>query len=289
MFYERDGKSWDATMQDIHYELKYTAYSFMPREFIDFVAAGFKTRVRARVEGSLFKYKLQGTVKSGDNDTTLGNTIINSCIALEAMAALGLRGDIIVAGDDLLIVIDGDFDAVAFALVERQLGITPDYRKFADWESVSFISGGWWQSQPGDYFFAPKVGRLLARLWWSVNPPPRRRLLEFKSSVAMGLWPICKDLPVIRQLLEPHVKEGSKMGITGKYYALTAEAVVGVNPFLVRIQFCGKYSLTEAELVEVEDFVSSIATDVGLARHHLVDRILDADCADLASRPEYES
>lgn len=196
-FYERDGKAWDATMGEIHHALKMQSYSFMPDDFKKFADDCYKVDgIGVYRDGSVLIYSVDGTVKSGHNDTTIGNCIINAMIAAEACIERGLKADIIVVGDDLLIVVEGDFDEHALADIEAGLGIKPEYRKFDDVEDVSFISGHWVTLKQGGYIFAPKLGRLLARLHWTVTPPSKKDHDAYLRGVYTGIRATCHSLPV---------------------------------------------------------------------------------------------
>jgi len=281
-FYERDGKSWDATMQAPHLGVRLAAYKLAGADFCESVAKGFK--VVGRDPHGPFKYQVDGTVKSGHNDTTLGNSIVNACIAYTAMRAMGLRGDIIVAGDDLLIVVAGDFDADALARVEGECGITPEYRKFDDPRDVSFISGIWLPIED-DWLFIPRPGRLLARLFWTTRPPPPKKRQLYLNSIVLGLRPTCGQIPVIGAFLDAHYGDVSGAAIPHeKRLKVWGVGKTAPRAALLRVM-ASRYGLTEEEMVEAEEFLTSLAGRVGVFSHPVLDRIMEVDLADLAGRP----
>lgn len=284
-FYERDGKNWDSTMQRPHLELRLAAYACAGDDFARFVRAGFD--VKGKVPRSGLAYRLRGTVKSGHNDTTLGNSIVNGGIIVEVMWALGLTGDIIITGDDALVAISGDFDEHCFARHEATFGIVPEYRKFTNPMDVSFISGVWFPSSPSHWAFVPKPGRLLARLFWSVRPPSERARQRYLNSIVLGLRPSCQALPVIAAFLDAHFDAAAGTGgvVVDKRLDVWAAGHYQVNPVVLRAAFCSRYGLTDFQVADAEGLLSSCHGLIGLVSHDTLDRIMAVDLADVRDRP----
>jgi len=206
-FYERDGKCWDATMSTEHAALRVWAYSLVDPALASFAASCVEVWVTHKdylTRRNVMRYHLESTVKSGHNDTTLGNSLINALITVAVFDSMKIRASIMVAGDDLIVAVYQDFDFAAVVAAEAEYGIKPEARKFACPEDVSFISGIFVRLGR-NYSFLPKPGRLIAKLWWTVNPPARRRLAAYQRGVALGLWPSCSGVPIVRSLLRPYV------------------------------------------------------------------------------------
>lgn len=281
-FYERDGKAWDATMGRMHHELKMLAYSRMSPEFLEFVESCYHVKGFGLYRGgAVLSYSVEGTTKSGHNDTTLGNCIINAMIAAEACRRLGLTADIIVAGDDLLVIIEGDFDEHALAGEERALGIAPEYRKFDDVEDVSFISGQW-ITLPGRYIFAPKVGRLLARLHWTVTPPPAKHFDSYLRGVYSGIRATCHSLPVVRLLAPELEKKGKDVVVDSWYTQMYGDVGVDYTYEEVLPWFLRKYHCFEHEIVALETALRDRTPRI--VRTPLVDKIEEVDLAEIEDR-----
>lgn len=283
-FYERDGKNWDATMQAEHLRVRLAAYACAGADFCGFVEEGFDVR-GSHARGGL-KYRLRGTVKSGHNDTTLGNSIVNASIAMKAMWAMNLRGDVIVAGDDLLVVVSGDFDEHAFAQLERECGIVPDYRKFSNPTEVSFISGVWFPVGE-DWIFVPKPGRLLARLFWAVHPPPAKTRQNYLNSIVLGLRPSCGDMPIVSAFLDAHYEEAvAPCGpwAVGKYLKTWSVGKRAESQLLAEAM-CARYGISMLDIDAAEVAIREARGRVGLLSHPVLDRILEVDLADLDVRP----
>jgi hypothetical protein len=287
-FYERDGKSWDASMNEDHHVLKMRAYKCLGNSVKKAIDKGFKVKGFAKVKGGRpFKYSVVGTTKSGHNDTTLGNTIVNAGIALEALVMLGLEAEMIVAGDDLLVVIEGDYDAEKLAAVEGGLGIFPEYRKFNDETphpfSVSFISGVFYPG-PNGFQFGPKIGRLLGRLFWTCRPVRRRSVQEWRNGVVLGMQHIA-DVPIIRALLYSQYDPSKGVYRLPWKYAepikpekrVISEQLVG---FL-----CWKYGVSVSEIEEVEALLARLPRTGCVFKHPVLTHIIDVDMAELSLRP----
>lgn len=290
VYYERDGASWDASMQRAHHEVKMLAYSVATQQFRDVIEQGFKVvghvdMGRRGGESSYMKYELAGTTKSGHNDTTLGNSIVNAAIAFEAMVAQSITGDIIVAGDDLLVVVDGDFDEHALAAYEAGLGIKPEFRKFYDYRHVSFVSGIWVERTLGKYAFIPKPGRQMQKLFWSVNHPTAKTESDYIHSIVTCLRPVCGQLPVMGAFLDAHERPGRLVNLIGKFYLFREVSELEFDSQLVLREFCRRYQTDAAEVAEVEVMIRSLTGRRGILKHPLLDRMVFTDTCDLSERP----
>lgn len=283
-FYERDGKNWDASMSDAHLQVRLLAYGFMTPAFLKFVRDSWTVKGRAVSEQGVLKYLMQGTNKSGHLDTTLGNTINNAAIAYEAMSLLGLRGDIIAAGDDLVIVVDGEFDLGAMLAAERRFGIVPVGAKFASLLDVSFISGYWWYAARERIVFTPKIGRLLARLWWTVAPPSRRQYPAYMRGVAWGIEPLCGNMPVVRELIRPWLTEGPRMVcIPGKNFDVFRQQF-DWEEALVWQQLEARYGVSRGEVEDLERVIRGTLGVPCLINHSVARVLMAADLADPGDR-----
>jgi len=226
-------------------------------------------------------YVVDGTTKSGHNDTTLGNSLVNASIAYSAMVECGLKGHILVAGDDQLIAIEGDFDEHALAMAQAKCGIVPEYRKFDHALDVSFISGVWFPTATG-FGFVPKPGRLLAKLFWTCTPPSRIKLGRYVSAVAQGLLPVCRGLPIVGPFLESHYTTG-RFVPTDKCLEKYADPI-DFDRGVVMAAFCNKYRVGENDIVELEADIRSVGGKPGLLVNATAQRVVEFDLADLHDR-----
>jgi len=282
-FYESDGKNWDSCMSSEHFALRRLAYSRMPLEFRNFVERGIKVRGVARTKTSRMVYSLNGTNKSGHNDTYLFNVIVNLMIAFLACRAIGLRAAIIALGDDKVIAVDGDFDGAQIAAIERSCGIVPVWRQFASWRDVSFISGCWWRNR-GGFVFTPKPGRLLARLWSTTTPPRPSELDSYLGGVAAGLAPTCLGLPVVRALIRGHLSKNA--GWNDKKYGYMCNVGVVWDESILE-QFAERYGVTAEAVLSLERTLDALSGVQCLLVEPTAEAIMAVDLADPTERPTH--
>jgi hypothetical protein len=284
-FYERDGKNWDATQGVEHYRLKRRCYELLDATALSILDRSFKVSGAARTAEGMLVYSLDGTMKSGHADTTVGNSIVNMLVTYQALLDCGIHeAEIIVAGDDCLVVIPHDFDEVALRNAEANCGIVPESRKFRDVADVSFISGIWCNNQPGLLAFVPKPGRLLARLFWSVNPPGVKRLADFRHSIVAGLKRTCGGMPVIGAFLDANDVPGGNIVETGKKYGLLYKSDVVYDKPTILAWFCQRYGVSEGDVEDAERTLRGVAGRLGVVKHGILDRICEVDLADLPDR-----
>lgn len=280
-FVERDGANWDSTINEHHREALVDIYAKFCPSLARFNAQCENVLGVAKFKDGVLIYKLRGSVKSGHNDTTLGNGLLNAMIATHACVQLGVRASIIVAGDDLLIAAYNPVDWAAYAAVESSLGIRPEGCVFTDPAHVSFISGGFFRD--GDaYLFGPKPGRLLAKLWWTVKPPPARRLAQYKRGVARGLLPSMGWYPGLGDWLRRSDTAGE--AVQHDKSRLFSGGSWPTNPSDATAGFAERYGLSSYQLVEFTDFMRSLPDEPGLMVHPIVTYIVAVDLADPTER-----
>lgn len=280
-FYERDGKNWDSTMQRQHHDYKIRWMQAVSPGLAKSVEAGFVAKCSVGCKGGLFAYTLNGTVKSGHNDTTSGNSLINAMISAECLHSLGLRGHVIVLGDDMLAMIEGDFDCGEMMEAERAFGIKPEAAKFYDIGDTTFISATFLESTDGEVAFVPVLGRQLLRLWWTTNPPPERKLRHYQYSVACGLASAVGTLPVYRAFLAPTLRAGGRLMEVDKFKHSAHTVRIPPGDYLPAI--CRRYGLTEPDIREFESFLDRLEGPC-LASHWVASVIIARDTADVTGR-----
>lgn len=284
-FYERDGKSWDATMQKMHHDVKVSLMRSCSPRLASFVDRCFYVKGSVVSRDGFLAYTLYGTVKSGHNDTTSGNSLINMLIAANAMHICGYLGHILVAGDDAIVVVDGDFDINKLSAAEADFGIIPKARKLTSVYDVTFISGRFWPAEDGRLLFSMILGRMLARLWWSVHPPGKRDFSNYRHSVCAGLKQTCEHLPIYSTFLSIH-------DVAAKVIPVDK---VRFSPYVVNtripdrravLELMGlKYRVPVHDLVAFEGLLADLPTSPAFFSHPVVDAILSADLAGLEDRP----
>lgn len=287
-WYERDGIKWDSRVWAGLSELKCRHYDrVLGKEFGKLMRDHVVCSGAAYGKyGQFVKYTVDATTKSGHSDTSLGNSVLNGLVAAEAMLRLGLEGDIIVVGDDLLVGVIGDFDEHAVASIESEQGIAPEYRKFHDWRDVTFISGRWLRNG-ADFVFVPLLGRLLSRLGWTTKHMPARDHDKWRRTVRLGLMPTLGGHPVYRALLDTlGCAEGDMLRVKdleerSKIFSNTVVWEADAVQHLAEL-----YGLTVAALSGLVDFLRCAPVGVGLLAYDPVAEIIILhDTSEIGVRP----
>jgi hypothetical protein len=293
VFYERDGKSWDATMQEEHHNLKIRAFSVGGPQFVKFLKDSYSVKGTAKNirNGDRITYKLTGTVKSGHNDTSSGNSLVNACITYESMVRLGLGGWIIVMGDDCLVRTNRPIVTKPMEKQEGALGIIPEARCFSRWQDVSFLSGIWVDTGDAShpFGFIPKPGRILARCFWTTQKLSRNQELSWRRDVSECLLTGLQGVPIVTEWLET---SGSSTNVRKGEDLIVGDRNYTSFEFVNRIVNCHKwfqdrYGLTTSEILSATTMIRDLGPmDIGLIVHPTLDRIMEVDLCDIDVREE---
>lgn len=287
-FIESDGQRWDARMQRMHHDFKMRLYRVVDAELASSVEQGFACVGVVVLSDDRLVYRVNGTVKSGHNDTTLGNSLINAAVAYETCVLMNLKASIIVAGDDLLIACSGEPDLCRFDNIVLDYGIVPESRVFNTYRGVSFISGCWLRCRVGSRFiFVPKLGRLLARLWWSVSVVPERRRNDYRHSVCSGLRPLVGLLPIYSAFIDSHDCPGRIIPIDKQYSYITGVGC-SVDQDLALQEICDRYNLAKCEVDVLHETILSLSGRKCLYRSYIIDLIEKVDLNDVGEREVFE-
>jgi hypothetical protein len=279
-FYERDGKNWDSSIRREHLEMKCDLYELIDRRLAEFCRDGIKVSGFKAFKEGVLRYVLDGTVKSGHNDTSLGSGILDVGFAYEGLLQNGLSGSILVTGDDLLVAVYSDFDAAAVGSTEATFGIVPKFRKLYNPKDASFASGIFLPNR-SEWVFLPKPGRLLAKLFWADSKPSKKNLAAYQRGVALGLMPTCGTLPLIRVLLRKFSGDGPVIA-SRKGEAFRAQDVQWDDN--IWLLMADRYTIPAFALRECESWMETLPAVPLLLRHPVLDRILEVDLASLADR-----
>lgn len=284
-YYERDGKCWDATMNLRHAAARIAAYSILDPALAEFARQCVTARGVIRGADDCIKYEIEGTVKSGHNDTTSGNSFINGVIASHVFHAMCVRCSILVAGDDLLVACYDDFDINDAMSREAAFGIKPEARKFTSLFDTSFISGIF--AYAGErIFFIPRPGKLLAKLFWTVNPPSVRNSRAYQRGVARGLLPSCGSIPIVRSFLRAFDDGGAGAIYNPRGYVFHGQDVDVGEQFMV--WFCQRYGVSEAEVRACEARLSLLPSEPIAIIDPMLELLANRDLCDLVDRDHLE-
>jgi hypothetical protein len=278
-FQERDCSAFDACMQLEHLRLKLSIYSVGGEALCRFMESCAIVTGVFRKRGAYIKYRVNYTVKSGQNDTSIGNGIVNAAITVQSMWACGLSGDVIIAGDDLLIALPHDFDEHALADEERRYGVIPKYRKFYCPFACTFISGCFYPGVDGSFLFGPMLGRQCGKLFWTVSDVPDRKRVEFASGVAAGLYPCCAGLPILGVMLSTQMRDHKRIILKHGYSLVKQEFSPDILSFV-----CHKYGITPGDVREIEQLYVVNQGRSSVIRHPALDHVISHDLRKIGER-----
>jgi hypothetical protein len=153
------------------------------------------------------KYSTKARRKSGDGNTSCGNSLLNALDHLHAIRkATGLPLKTIlwnmimfVLGDDNLIITHESFAKNLSGLepILRRLGLRPKFKQNVDWRVSEYCSGYFYPSSIG-YIYGPKIGRTLTKNAWSKMP--EKVPAAWARAVALGLERDVNHIPILRVL-----------------------------------------------------------------------------------------
>lgn len=223
---ERDGKNWDATMNQ-----KLLFEEFRVYEFFGLLSAqiflercsGSKGRVRVKrlLETLIVKYYTAWKRLSGDWNTSVGNTLISMIIAYTVFSRMpeNLRPEAATCyfmGDDYLAVLRYPSQSTIKVRLrdlhnfldstESLCGITPERALFLDPLRVTFISLGLWPRHNGGFQFVPHPGKQLAKLFWAKDGRWRKHLDHYTTAISIGCWNTFKGFTLLTNFLRIHYK-----------------------------------------------------------------------------------
>jgi hypothetical protein len=232
---EVDFRRFDSTYSDFAYKVEYMVYRACgcPSEILKLlnIQMGDCT---AKTAGGL-KVAFRSTRKSGDPNTSCGNSMLNAFMMIWALATIDQgNGGItamspfqmqalyrmVVMGDDNLLLVSrkaitdyfsmnyedpinqGHIDQLAKDISARMalLGFEPEAIAHLDSRHASFCSGLFWPVN-GVTVFGPKIGRFLSKFFFHTNSLPASQRASWLKGVVVGMAPSVSHIPILRAVL----------------------------------------------------------------------------------------
>jgi hypothetical protein len=176
-----------------------------PRAVLDLMTANIQTH------GSThhgWRYKCEGTRKSGDPYTSVMNSIINGLSHLYLYCKWTGRTVqqaqkhifMLLQGDDNLLV---HSDNIQFRWRDgmANLGFDSEAIYRNSFDTAEFCSNRLYQLHEG-YIFGPKPGKVLAKFGYIINPPLGVTRESMMRGVALGLQKLCNHIPPIKLIID---------------------------------------------------------------------------------------
>nr|WPR18112.1 MAG: hypothetical protein [Owegonang virus 4] len=249
-------------MQRAHHVIKWSLMERCDPRLAASVRADYSCRGVFHSPHGNVNYRADGTVKSGHNDTTSGNTLINLAIAASAMRDCGYTGSVIAVGDDLLAAMTTAFDSKRLARAESEYGILPTVIERTSLSQATYASGTW-LVDAGRHFYVPLLGRLLARQWWSTHPPPPKRLRAHMHGIASGMLSLVAGLPIYDEFYRPHLIDAPIVDYAG-YRPHGRHDFSAVDVYAA---LRSRYGLSDRHIDEARVWVASLPTSPRFYEH----------------------
>lgn len=239
----------------------------------------FSGLVRGR-SGNI-RYKGHGTVKSGAQDTSSGQTcrrIDSLAIVLERLGVLRAAG--FVFGDDVLVFVDRDLDGGAYEQAQAEHGFSTKFAVVDALERADFLSCTFMPDRDGSYAMLPKPGRLLAKLFWTWRAVPEARRGAYVREVAIAFDGRFSGCTFLERWLGWHRDHPIRRG-----YKMPWQPAQPVHPSPIDWPtfFACRYSLP----MPPEDLIAHLDVPYGqtaLISHWWTDAVQEYDLADPSER-----
>jgi len=213
-YLEDDVSAWDTSLRKQLCELEvWLCEKFgAPRAVIDLMIANLDTH-GITMHG--WRYRVEGTRKSGDPFTSLFNSVHNAllhlfiycdvCKVLVDQALLVVK--MLVQGDDNLLMHRRQVK-IDWVQEMRRLGFKSEGIPRKSLDEVEFCSGRFYCTNKG-YCYGPKPGKVLAKFGYVVNPPKCTRE-GLMRGIALGLQKQVNFIPPLKSIVDRvlHLTEG---------------------------------------------------------------------------------
>lgn len=212
-FVEVDFHRWDATLNSEALKVERSVfYGSIPDK-----AARRVLKMQAVTHGYTSKGYVYDSIagrKSGDCNTSVGNSILNAITTSSFFIQRKQRFNLLVLGDDMLCAFDGNLDVNEYEKHLRSFGLDPEIVVHDNGQSVSFCSAYFWHAiVNGDYFhlpyhgdldsyvMGPKPDRLLSKFGYMIKDKAISNPEQMLRANIRGLLPHCNAIPVVRDML----------------------------------------------------------------------------------------
>jgi len=217
---EDDIGSFDSSVdvQWCEYEVWLCTKFRAPKAVVDLIRANIHTHGKTH-HG--WKYKCEGTRKSGDPYTSLFNSVINGLCHLHLFCTWeNVTVKTVRAHKMIKMLLQGDDNLLRhpfgrrYPWVEgmRGLGFDSEAIYRDHYFEAEFCSSRLYKVDNGDYVFGPKPGRVLAKYGYVINPPPNVNSNSLLRGIALGLKRAVSFIPPLKSVTDRTLQltEGNK-------------------------------------------------------------------------------
>lgn len=234
-------------------------------------------------------YALAWEVRSGDGDTSTGNSashikawngvltehgdLVESAVAIAGDNALPMLPDAV--GRDRVEALFRSFERFGYRLRLEGSG--------GDIYDGEFCSGRLWAIGPNRWCYGPKIGRILAKTFWELNPTTEKRGRGWLKSVAQSLDLTTAFVPVLRVIVARLLAELADVpalplpnqGILEMYRIRPTQRHATSEETILQCAYL--YHCAPGEIGALEDWLVDQPLLGADLRHPLLDRMVTID------------
>jgi hypothetical protein len=175
-------------------------------------------------------YKTRGTRMSGDQNTGLGNSIINYALLRDYVAAHGWRACYYVDGDDSVVIVEGDVTPTAtyfaqFGMNTKLETVTKHFRRIDFCQTRPVFDGVQWRMVRNPW-------RMIARIQWAIQAPSIKQKRKYLRSVGLCEMSLGLGLPIGQYIGQTLSRVGQGYMVTNNHRRAMME---NIRPCKVRL------------------------------------------------------
>lgn len=227
-----------------------------------------------------------GTRRSGTQNTSHGNTMINVYLTNFAIYKSGCRLNfkMVALGDDNLAFflnhMIGSIDVTVYA----RLGLKAEHKQVLNgqFDQVEFCSSKFYPVD-GSFVLSAKIGRQMAKIGWFINPISNKdKVRQMMRGDALSHYNDMNHVPILRTVIQKVLELTGSDYIENKEERIKALATHEVNQDIYNmLLLC--YGVTREQFDEIELLIHSIDKLPASINHALLEHIIKVDSS---SSPE---
>jgi hypothetical protein len=202
------------------------------------------------------QYQTRGTRMSGDQNTGLGNSIINYAMLRDFVEFNGWRACYYIDGDDSVIIVEGDVKPdpkhfEQFGMKTKIEAVTKEFRKIEFCQTRPVFDGTQWRMVRNPF-------RMLARIQWAIEAPSVKQKRKYLRSVGLCEMSLGLGLPIGQYIGRTLSKLGIGYMVTSNHYRAMMENIRPgkvrlIEPtMLARMEFQDTWGISIADQLLIE-------------------------------------
>lgn len=186
-----DVTNMDGSIQLPHLQLQVEMYQQLNQRMAQDLEKSIRYKGMIRTRQGTVVYAARGTVRSGAQDTSSGQTSRRLDMFVRVCRSIGVRQvRAFVFGDDIIaFIVGGPTDPTVYDREHSTMGLACRACFVQDLCQADFLACAFVPDNEGGYAMVPKIGRLLAKLFWTWRDVPPRRRVSYIHQIAEAFVP----------------------------------------------------------------------------------------------------